>query len=109
MAGLGEGISRRSKRALLRNVGVQWRPFFNDVGRRRPKRLAEKLLHMRKALGMSQSQMAGGLTVVSTLNHVSKFERNKSEPTLEELLAYAQIARVALDHIIDDLELMVHL
>jgi len=35
-------------------------------------------------------------------NHVSKFERDKSEPTLEELLAYARIARVVLEQIIDD-------
>ena len=35
-------------------------------------------------------------------NHVSKFERDKSEPTPKELLAYARIAGVVLERIIDD-------
>lgn len=72
------------------------------MGRRRPKRLAEKLLQIRKALGLSQREMAEQLDNFTNRNHVSKYERNKSEPTLEELLAYARIARVALDQIIDD-------
>jgi len=72
------------------------------VGRRRPKRLAEKLLQIRKALGLSQREMAERIDSGINHNHVSKFERDKSEPTPEELLAYARIARVALDHLIDD-------
>ena len=70
--------------------------------RRRPKRLAEKLLQIRKALGLSQREMAERLDKCTNPNHVSKFERDKSEPTLEELLGYAQIAGVLLERIIDD-------
>ena len=72
------------------------------MGRRRPKRLAEKLLQIRKALGLSQCEMAERLNSGINHNHISKFEHDRSEPTLEELLAYAQIASVALDQIIDD-------
>ena len=77
-------------------------PSFNDVGRRRPKRLAEKLLQIRKALGLSQREMAGRLDKYTNRNNVSKFERDRSEPTLEELLAYARLAGVVLEQIIDD-------
>ena len=70
--------------------------------RRRPKRLAEKLLQIRKALGLSQREMAERLVPSINRNHVSKYERDKSEPALAALLAYAQIARVALDQIVDD-------
>lgn len=76
--------------------------FLTDMGRRRPKRLAAKLLQIRKALGLTQREMAERLDSGIEHNHVSKFERDRSEPTLEELLAYARIASVALDHIIDD-------
>lgn len=75
---------------------------FNDVGRRRPKRLAEKLLQIRKALGLSQREMAERLYNGVNRNYVSKYERNKSEPTIEELLVYARLAGVVLDHLIDD-------
>lgn len=79
-------------------------PFLTDMGhaRRRPKRLAEKLLQIRKALGLSQREMAERLDAGINRNHVSKFERDKSEPTLKELLAYARIAGVLLERIIDD-------
>lgn len=46
---------------------------------------------------MSQREMAEWLDSGIDHNHVSKFERDSSEPTLEELLAYARIASVALD------------
>ena len=72
------------------------------MGRRRPKRLASKLLQIREALGLSQREMAERVDSGINRNHVSKFERDKSEPTLEELLAYARIAGVVLERIIDD-------
>jgi len=35
-------------------------------------------------------------------SHVSKYERNRSEPTLKVLLAYALIADVQLAQLVDD-------
>ena len=68
--------------------------------RRRPKRLAEKLLQIRSTLGLSQSEMATRLQV--TRDHVSRYERNKSEPPIEVLLAYARVGSVRLEQIVDD-------
>jgi transcriptional regulator with XRE-family HTH domain len=59
-------------------------------------------LQIRKALGLSQREMAERLNKGINRNHVSKFERDKSEPTLAELLAYARIAGVVLEQLIDD-------
>jgi transcriptional regulator with XRE-family HTH domain len=70
--------------------------------RRRPKRLAEKLLQIRKALGVSQREMAKRLQNNVDDSHVSKYERNRSEPTLRVLLAYARLAGVELAQIVDD-------
>ena len=70
--------------------------------RRRPKRLAEKLLQVRTALGLSQSEMAKRLSVEISAKYVSRYERDQSEPPIELLLAYARIARVRLEQIVDD-------
>ena len=70
--------------------------------RRRPKRLAEKLLQIRKAVDVSQREMAERLDSNVAHYHVSKYERGRSEPTLKVLLAYARIAGVATAQIIDD-------
>jgi len=70
--------------------------------RRRPKRLAEKLLQIRKALGLSQREMAERLDCNVDHYHVSKYERGRSEPALKGLLNYARIAGVEMAQIIDD-------
>jgi transcriptional regulator with XRE-family HTH domain len=70
--------------------------------RRRPKRLAEKLLEIRTALDLSRSEMVRRLGVEMPDRNISNFERDKSEPPLTVLLAYARVARVALEHIVDD-------
>lgn len=70
--------------------------------RRRPERLAEKLLHIREALGLSQREMAERLGNEKTRNIVSNYERNKSIPPIEVVLAYARTANVQLEQIIDD-------
>jgi len=69
---------------------------------RRPKRLAEKLLHIREALGLSQKEMAERLGNRRTLHHISTYERGRSVPPLEVLLAYARLANVEMEQIIDD-------
>jgi transcriptional regulator with XRE-family HTH domain len=74
--------------------------------RPRPKQLAEKLLQIRKALGLSQKEMAERLGeqagVEITHNNVSKYERDKSVPYIEVVLAYARLANVEMNDIADD-------
>jgi Predicted transcriptional regulators len=74
--------------------------------KRRPKRLAAKLLQIREALGLSQKEMAkrlGKLAGVKlTDRNVSKYERGKSVPPLEVVLAYSNIANVTMNQIVDD-------
>jgi len=74
--------------------------------RHRPNRLAEKLLQIRKALGLSQKELAERLGeragVKITYRHVSKYERDKSVPYIEIVLAYARLANVEMNQIVDD-------
>jgi transcriptional regulator with XRE-family HTH domain len=74
--------------------------------RHRPKRLAEKLLQIRKALGLSQREMAERLAqragVKITSKNISRYERDKSVPFIEVALAYARLANVLMNQIVDD-------
>jgi transcriptional regulator with XRE-family HTH domain len=72
--------------------------------RRRPKRLPEKLLQIRTALGLSQPQLYSRLGVEDeiTYHRISDFELDKSEPTLMVLLQYARVAGVHMEDIADD-------
>src|SRR5712692_4043552 len=77
--------------------------------RRRPARLAEKLLLIRHELGLSQGGVVRHLGLENQIgrDYVSKFERDLLEPTLNVLLAYARaISRSKsgeiLEAIIDD-------
>lgn len=70
--------------------------------RRRPRRLAEKLLQIRKELGLSQREMAERLGNYTTHNTISKYERNKSTPPIELVLTYARAANVQMELIVDD-------
>lgn len=74
------------------------------ASRRRPERLAEKLLAIRRAMGLSQSEMLArlGCGQELTANHVSKFELGKHEPSLPVLLRYARVAGVWMDILVDD-------
>jgi transcriptional regulator with XRE-family HTH domain len=79
-------------------------PCFTHMGhaRRRPKRLAEKLLQIREALGLSQREMMEQLGVETRYNNISKYERDKSTPPIEIVLAYARVANVTLEQVVDD-------
>lgn len=80
--------------------------------RRRPSRLAEKLLHIRTTLGISQTEMHRRLEVEDEIPYtrISDYELDKSEPTLTILLRYARVAGVPTDALIDDeLDLPEHL
>ena len=72
--------------------------------RLKPKKLAGKLLKIRKDLGLSQSEMAIrlGYKDATLRNYVSAFEIGTREPPLPILLAYARLARTSTDHLIDD-------
>jgi transcriptional regulator with XRE-family HTH domain len=72
--------------------------------RQRPERLAEKLLQIRTALGLSQSELVRRLGLEDTISYkkISDYERGNREPTLLIILRYARAARVSTDVLIDD-------
>jgi transcriptional regulator with XRE-family HTH domain len=72
--------------------------------RPKPKRLAEKLLQIRLALGLSQADMHKRLGLEDEVEYtnISKYELGRNEPPLNTLLRYARIARVHLEDIVDD-------
>ena len=72
--------------------------------RPRPSRLAEKLLQIRNALGLSQTEMHRRLGVEDLVEYhsISKYELNKNEPPLVILLEYARLANVYVEVLIDD-------
>jgi hypothetical protein len=67
--------------------------------RKRPSRLAEKLLEVRVKLGLSQGGMVSRLGMEGELerDYISKYERGILEPPLHVLCAYADAANVFLD------------
>ena len=72
--------------------------------RPRPKHLAKKLLQIRRSLGVSQGDLVRQLGVQALIEHttISKYELNKDEPPLAILLAYARLAGIPVEQIIDD-------
>lgn len=72
--------------------------------RRKPKRLAEKLLRIRVGLGLTQAGLVERLGVgdIITYNKISEYESGRREPVLEILLAYARLAGISTDVLIDD-------
>jgi transcriptional regulator with XRE-family HTH domain len=72
--------------------------------RQRPERLAEKLVAIRTALGISQSEMIRrlGAEEVVTQNILSNYELGKREPPLLILLQYARVAGVPMEVFVDD-------
>lgn len=70
--------------------------------RRRPKRLAEKLLEIRTHFGISQAELIRRLGIDIHYTNISKFEKNKNEPDLMVLHAYLNLAGVTFTEIVDD-------
>ena len=70
----------------------------------RQERLAEKLLQIRQALGLSQSEMLRRLGFEDVIDYkrISEYELGKNEPPLAVLLSYARLAGVCVDVLIDD-------
>lgn len=74
------------------------------ASREKPKRLAEKLLRIRNAFGLTQNEMVEqlGAGARGHRNYLSDFETGRREPSLPLLLRYARIAGVCVDVLIDD-------
>jgi transcriptional regulator with XRE-family HTH domain len=72
--------------------------------RPKPERLAEKLLQIRTALGLSQTEMHRRLGVENLIEYhiISRYEQGKREPPLTILLQYARVANVYVEALIDD-------
>lgn len=74
------------------------------AARPKPIHLGEKLLRIRRALGLSQDGMVVHLSASDTLTSasISAYELGQREPPLAVLLKYARIANVYLDVLADD-------
>lgn len=72
--------------------------------RPRQEYLAGKLLQIREALGLSQTEMLHRLGVedLITYHQISRFETGTREPPYIVLLRYARVAGVSTDVLIDD-------
>ncbi|HEV7892381.1 MAG TPA: helix-turn-helix transcriptional regulator [Pyrinomonadaceae bacterium] len=70
--------------------------------RQKPERLAEKLIQIRTALGLSQNELIRRLDVDLTQNRISEYETGKGEPPLPILLKYARLVGISTDVLIDD-------
>jgi transcriptional regulator with XRE-family HTH domain len=70
----------------------------------KPERLAEKLVQIRLALELSQTEMWRHLGVedLIVVKQISAYELGKREPPLWILLQYARAANVSTDVLIDD-------
>jgi transcriptional regulator with XRE-family HTH domain len=76
--------------------------------RLKPTRLLKKLLQVRQRLGLSQNELIRrmGFTDVLVQASISGYELGTREPPLPVLLAYAEVAGVWVDVLInDDLDL----
>lgn len=80
------------------------------AARQRPRRLSEKLVHIRTALGLSQNEMVRRLGMEGQLlrEDISRFERGVGgEPPLDLLLRFARVISTTgrgefLEALIDD-------
>lgn len=72
--------------------------------RRKPEKLAEKLLQIRIKLGLSQNELIRHLGLENELSQsrISGYELGTREPSLPTLLKYAQAIGVSTDVLIDD-------
>jgi transcriptional regulator with XRE-family HTH domain len=72
--------------------------------RLRQERLGEKLLRIRLALGLSQTEMLHRLGAQDLISYhqISRYETGQREPSLRILLQYARAANVSTDVLIDD-------
>ena len=77
------------------------------MGRRarlKSERLAEKLVQIRNALGLSQSEMYRQLGLEDLIDYkrISEYELGNNEPPLPVILQYARVAGVHMEALVDD-------
>lgn len=75
------------------------------ASRQKPDLLAEKLTQIRNALGLSQNGMLIRLKLQDSnikRNSISGYERGEREPSLLVLYAYANVANVFMEVLVDD-------
>ena len=77
-------------------MGTRMRP--------RPINLSQKLRQIRIDLGLSQAELVRRLGFEDSLHvgRISEYELSMREPSLILLLAYARLARVHLEDLVDD-------
>lgn len=77
---------------------------MGSAARRKPARLAQKLLSIRAGLDLSQNGMSRRMGFADELSQaeISMFERGIRVPPLPVLLEYARAANVYLEVLIDD-------
>jgi len=70
--------------------------------RQKPTRLAEKLLTIRKTLGLTQEEVVSRVGLIKGTARVSEYEHGVREPDLIILLRYARLAGVRMEMLVDD-------
>ena len=71
--------------------------------RPRPKHLAAKLRRIRKSLGLTQPKLIERLNVDRiSPPYICQYESGRTDPTLLVPLAYARLANVPVENLIDD-------
>ena len=70
-----------------------------------PKKLGHKMKKIRLRLGMSQREIVKALNYKDTplrASQISQYESGQREPTMMLVLAYARLAKVSVESLIDD-------
>jgi transcriptional regulator with XRE-family HTH domain len=70
-----------------------------------PKKLGTKMKQIRLRLGMSQREIVEALNYTATplrASQISQYEQGQREPTMMLVLAYARLAKVSVESLIDD-------
>jgi transcriptional regulator with XRE-family HTH domain len=70
-----------------------------------PKKLGKKLRQIREGLGMSQREIVKALKYHDTplrASQISQYESGQREPTMMLVLAYARLANVPMECLVDD-------
>jgi transcriptional regulator with XRE-family HTH domain len=70
-----------------------------------PKKLGKKLLQIRLSLGLSQRELVEALNYRDTplrASQISQYENGQREPTMMLVLAYARLANVSMETLVDD-------
>jgi transcriptional regulator with XRE-family HTH domain len=70
-----------------------------------PKKLGRKMRQIRERLGMSQREIVAALNYKDTplrASQISQYENGQREPTMMLVLAYARLAKVPMEVLVDD-------